>query len=141
MEKQCKKCDRVLDLELFPRHPSAKDGHINICKECKSTYMRKYINKNKAFLNDRRKNETRIKRKEHKERILKYFGGYLRCTGCGIEDKCYSIYDFHHIDPSTKIFEIPTGYRMGWEKVVEELSKCIILCANCHRKEHNKCED
>jgi hypothetical protein len=28
-----------------------------------------------------------------------------------------------------------------WERVIEELKKCDLLCANCHREEHSTNED
>jgi len=29
------------------------------------------------------------------------------------------------------------GYTRSWKKIVLELDKCILLCANCHREVHN----
>jgi hypothetical protein len=48
-----------------------------------------------------------------------------------------AVYDFHHIgkkddDPSWVIAN------SGIDKIAEELSKCILLCANCHRMEHER---
>ncbi len=51
---------------------------------------------------------------------------------CGMADpRCL---DFHHLDRATKLFNI--GEHSGWslEDVIEEGAKCIVLCANCHRK-------
>ena len=46
--------------------------------------------------------------------------------------------DFHHKDPSTKVFEIGSkGYKYSLEKLKEEVAKCDVVCANCHRKIHN----
>lgn len=45
---------------------------------------------------------------------------------------------FHHIDPITKSFTID-GRIFGntkWEKIEKELSKCELLCFNCHQIEH-----
>lgn len=49
--------------------------------------------------------------------------------------------DFHHIDPSTKEFEIGSvSKNISLDKFIEdivpELDKCILLCPNCHRLEH-----
>mgnify|MGYP003431129005 FL=1 len=46
--------------------------------------------------------------------------------------------EFHHLDPEQKDFGIAAkGYTRSWEKVKEELDKCIMVCANCHREIHD----
>ena len=43
--------------------------------------------------------------------------------------------DFHHEDPSNKKFTI--GGFGGWpseKHILDEVKKCFIICANCHRK-------
>jgi predicted HNH restriction endonuclease len=47
------------------------------------------------------------------------------------------VYDFHHIDPSIKEEGIGTLINKGWKRLEAELKKCIVLCSNCHRIEHN----
>lgn len=42
------------------------------------------------------------------------------------------ILDFHHIDPSTKLHE-PARILLSPKQFCKEISKCILLCANCHR--------
>ena len=63
--------------------------------------------------------------------------GLLKCSKCGY-DKCFAAIDFHHIDPSTKESNIGSLFWLKMnEKRIEELKKCMPLCANCHREEHN----
>ena len=46
--------------------------------------------------------------------------------------------DFHHVDESTKNFGLSDrGLTRSWEKVKEEVLKCVLLCANCHREVHS----
>lgn len=59
-----------------------------------------------------------------------------KCQICGY-DKCIDALDFHHRDPNEKEFRIGKGNTMKWEKVLEELDKCDLLCANCHRELHS----
>lgn len=45
--------------------------------------------------------------------------------------------DFHHINPDNKSFNISgNGLCKSKAKRYAELSKCALLCANCHRKVH-----
>jgi hypothetical protein len=45
--------------------------------------------------------------------------------------------DFHHRDPRHKSGEVcQMLHRGSWQKVLEEIDKCEVLCSNCHRKLH-----
>ena len=64
-----------------------------------------------------------------------YKGG--QCQLCGYE-KCLQALEFHHLESSCKDFGISDkGYTRSWKKIKEELDKCILLCANCHREVHS----
>lgn len=59
-----------------------------------------------------------------------------KCCICGY-NKCQRALSFHHIDPSKKSFGISAnGLTRSWAKVQEEVSKCILVCANCHMEIH-----
>ena len=68
---------------------------------------------------------------EAREKAIDYKGG--KCEHCGY-DKYRGALEFHHKDPTQKD---PQGLRkMNLEKLFEEVDKCVLLCANCHREEH-----
>jgi hypothetical protein len=72
-------------------------------------------------------------RRRTKDRIVEAMGG--KCLICGY-DGCTATFDLHHLDPSTKSFSMG-GVRANpraWAQIVEELRKCVLLCANCHRE-------
>lgn len=75
-------------------------------------------------------------RQNSKERIIESMGG--KCAICGY-NKRGGAFDIHHIDPNEK--EISFGSiranPQSWNKIVEELRKCVLLCANCHREVHS----
>ncbi len=76
------------------------------------------------------------RRDDIKKKAVEYKGG--KCIKCGY-DRYIGALDFHHINPLLKTFSIGyKGYTRSWEKVKEELDKCDILCANCHRELHAK---
>lgn len=55
------------------------------------------------------------------------------CVDCGgtFPPECM---DFDHIDPSTKSFCVAKGpVSYGRERVLAEIAKCELVCANCHR--------
>jgi hypothetical protein len=45
--------------------------------------------------------------------------------------------DFHHRDESTKLFPVGNAItKYGRERILEEITKCDLICANCHRLRH-----
>jgi len=77
---------------------------------------------------------VRKRRKKIRQQALEYKGN--KCEICGY-DKCDDALEFHHIRANGKDFSISDrGYTRSWAKVKEELDKCILVCANCHRELH-----
>lgn len=74
-------------------------------------------------------------RKKNKERAIEYKGG--KCQICGY-NKCNNALEFHHVDPSKKDFHISKNMNKSWEKIKNEIDKCVLVCANCHREIHDK---
>ena len=74
-------------------------------------------------------------RRTTKTRMVKSFN--CRCAVCG-EKYPDEVFDFHHLDPSIKQFSLAKirGNCIGWKRIVDELRKCIMVCANCHRLIH-----
>lgn len=56
------------------------------------------------------------------------------CIVCGEKDP--ACLDFHHRDPSQKEGHIGEFRRFGKQRLLDEIAKCDVLCANCHRKHH-----
>jgi len=53
------------------------------------------------------------------------------CAHCGNKD--YRTFDWHHLDPNKKDKAISKMLsRSSKEKILAEMSKCIVLCKNCH---------
>ena len=64
--------------------------------------------------------------------------GNKGCECCGYIKNIGAL-EFHHVIPSTKKFPLDARNlsNRGWNSILEEFNKCIILCANCHREHHN----
>ena len=51
------------------------------------------------------------------------------------------VLDYHHPNPENKRQPVSSFWRTSWQqfkKMKEEWEKCIVLCANCHRKEEKR---
>ena len=110
MKKECKKHGLI---EFVIR----KDGRYR-CKKCAVEAVQKRRNKIKLM-------------------ALEYLGG--KCKKC-CYDKYVGALEFHHINGKKDFGIAAKGYTRSWEKVKEELDKCILLCSNCHRETHGGIE-
>jgi len=114
--KQCIICNQLKEAEEF-----ARNGKYfkHSCKECDSARVRAGYQLTKNYIHE-----------------LK-----TACAVCGY-NRCKSALEFHHLDESTKLFTIGSmgGKRMWSPKtkqmIDEEIAKCVVLCANCHREYH-----
>ncbi len=73
-----------------------------------------------------------------KKKIVNFVVDYKKrsqCLDCGLKGIQYpEVLDFDHVH-GNKEFNISEfrGYTSGFNKVKEEIGKCEIVCANCHR--------
>ena len=75
----------------------------------------------------------------HRRRWIKIQSilGSIKCEICGYDYNLAAI-EFHHKDPNKKDFKLSDIRDASVEVLKKELRKCMTLCANCHREEHNK---
>lgn len=68
-----------------------------------------------------------------KERATYVLGS--KCQLCGY-NKCIQALDFHHVNPEEKGLDFKRNANRSWSSTRNEIQKCILLCANCHREVH-----
>lgn len=77
---------------------------------------------------------TNNRRRKLKKLMIKYKGG--QCYFCGYS-KYIGALDFHHIDPEEKSFKLSMdSLDKSWDRIRDEIDKCLLVCANCHREIH-----
>jgi hypothetical protein len=75
--------------------------------------------------------EAVSERRRNVKRILVAEAGGC-CAICGYEG-CVAALQFHHLNPSTKLFSLATeGATRSLARARAEAKKCVLLCANCH---------
>ena len=132
-EKKCIKCFMINPINEFHKFKDMKDGYRNNCKVCQNNLSK--LNKAKRG-REYHNLKSKIYRETNRQRVISWYGGKLECNHCGLIDPCFSIYDFHHTNPEEKEERIGVLINKGWKKIEKELVKCIVLCANCHRRLH-----
>jgi hypothetical protein len=84
--------------------------------------------------------EERIKRsREQKRKIREWYRAYkstLQCVDCGQDHP--ATLEFHHLDPALKDVEVSRLIEesTSLRRLKDEMAKCVVLCANCHRIRH-----
>lgn len=70
------------------------------------------------------------RRRRVKQRLVAAAGGC--CVICKY-DRYVGALHFHHVDPATKRLQLGgRGLTHAWNILLDEASKCVLLCANCH---------
>ena len=130
--KKCSKCGKELPLSEFRFRNKAQGKLHSQCKECEKQRDKIHYQESKA-----RRDAVTATALAQKNINLEIVNNFKKqgCAKCG-EKRIY-VLDCHHIDPSQKVSSLNYMIKSNSEfGVRQELKKCIVLCANCHREFH-----
>ena len=147
-QSQCKECVRKRCKKYYETHKDEaherqkeyckthKDQKRERQKEYRETHkgqMREYARKYYEAHKEKRCRDYYAKRRFKRN---EFFANWKKpCQKCG-EQRLYLI-QFHHIDPTTKEFDISTSVPYKKTEICEEeAKKCVCLCSNCHDEFH-----
>ena len=130
--KRCQKCHVEKDEEEYVWRWKALGKRDDICKECRKAYNKEYFNgpakeKHLQQVNERKQHAREFAR----EYVLSYLVTHP-CSECGEAD--IRVLEFHHVGEKSHTVSHLVGSGVSVERIQQELDKCIVLCANCHRK-------
>ena len=92
--------------------------------------QKKYYKKNKKY----HIKQVSIRNKKIYQENRKKIFNYLKnnsCVDCGNSNPI--VLEFDHKDNIKKKFIISSAMGNSWDKIKEEINKCDVRCANCHR--------
>ena len=109
----------------------------NQCKECTRLLIRNHYNRNKGYY----LKKTQKRNIEIRLEIINYLKQYFLknpCVDCGESD--ITVLEFDHLDkvPKFKAVSCLIRYRYPIQIIKEEIKKCEVRCANCHRRKTAK---
>ena len=119
MFKKCTRCNTEKLLSDFYKNGTGSNFYCKICAG----------------------NQAKERQRALKEFCVSILGD--KCNHCGY-DKYVGALDFHHKDSESKEFELSsvkfTNFRKPENRkiLIDELAKCLLLCRNCHREEHDR---
>jgi hypothetical protein len=132
--KRCPKCGR--DTDEFAKNKTRKDGLQRVCKSCHRGYTKKHYADNTQYYKDKAK-----RRRDEMKPILRAIVSENKqnpCKDCG-EQFPECAMDFHHPkgDLDKKVIGELVNGGYSAERLLEEIRKCTLLCACCHRIRHH----
>ena len=92
----------------------------------RKAYYQDHYENNKLYYYERNKRQRQLKTAWIAEQKNK------PCADCGnIYHPCAM--DFDHLDPALKDKDVSKLATFGWSRIKQEIAKCELVCANCHR--------
>jgi len=127
--KKCNKCGVEKPHNQFHKRGN---GVQSKCKSCAVETSKEWYNNkknhDKVFLYQRAENK-----KKYLQNMVNNIKEHYGCVICQEKESC--CLDFHHINEKDKNVSYFVHIK-NLSKIINEISKCICVCANCHRKIH-----
>ena len=108
------------------------------CKKCGESNQDRFYDHNKVKCKaciSKASAERVQARRDRRGRHLAKYKSNCGCAICGFDN--HKALDFHHVDPSTKVNVVSHMLNQKLSILMDEVRKCEVLCANCHRIYHN----
>lgn len=126
--------------KLTTKHVIQTELNCIICDEPLSGRKKRFCSQKCKNQSTNRKNQSKECQKQRaldrKLKLIELKGN--ACSSCGYNKNVASLC-FHHVDQNKKNFNLD-GRKISnssWKKCLEEASKCILLCHNCHHELHH----
>lgn len=116
----CNKCMKKLLVDEFARKGN---GIQKICKRCHREYSRQHYRDNKSYYIEKSGKQNKKIRD-----IIHAIKESTPCKDCR-QSFPYYVMDFDHLQDK----EFNLSRASSFKAAMEEISKCDIVCSNCHR--------
>lgn len=135
--KTCSICGMVKPLPDFTVSCKSKDGHTSYCRACVSAANRRRYVERSEEMRQRLKGFNKKLKDEKALKVFEYLSEHP-CVDCGESDPV--VLEFDHRDTARKFRAVAQMIeaRYAWGKILEEIEKCDVRCANCHRRKTSK---
>ncbi len=128
--KKCYRCGEVKPAAAFAWRRKEKGQHDSFCRPYRSAYGRDHYQANKQRYIEQAAASKRKIRLARTRYLIEFFGSNP-CVDCGEADPI--VLEFDHL--GDKLFGIGQVLeRRTWNSILEEMAKCEVVCANCHRR-------
>lgn len=133
-KKICGTCNQELDIVDFSLKDAKTNKRHSKCKACQKEYSKKHYTEKKVDYLDKAKVNNKKYKKRNDELLVGLKEG-KPCKDCG---ECYPHYvmDFDHLPNFQKSENVSKMKNSSFsaKAIIEEIKKCELVCANCHRE-------
>lgn len=128
--RRCGRCEREKPLEDFAWRRKERGQRDNYCRPCRAAYKQEHYAANRQRYIDQAMARKRVMVEERIEFLVAFLREHP-CADCGETDPV--VLEFDHL--RDKKFNVAAGLRdREWQSVLDEMAKCDVVCANCHRR-------
>jgi hypothetical protein len=114
----------------FAWRNKAEGRYDSFCRSCRAAYKKAHYAANRRRYIERAQQRKRQLAIERTAYLIAYFRTHP-CVDCGEADPV--VLEFDHL--RDKLFSVGMELsQRSWESVLEEIEKCEVVCANCHRR-------
>jgi len=128
---RCSMCGEKKDIEEFRLRNRFTTRRQSYCTECGSKMGKNWYAENKQRHVEHVMENTKNARVLARKFVYQYLLTHP-CTTCGEADP--TVLEFHHVGEKDKEVGRMIAQGYGVEALAAEISQCIVLCANCHRR-------
>jgi hypothetical protein len=122
--------EQILNMDDYGRPRRYISGHNNRIYTDKNGHKKAWVARNRKSVNKAR--TARSQRLKIKLISNHTTGQCLRC-GLLYDGLNGAVFSFHHRDPEQKEIGVGSGLMTyAWDAVVAEITKCDLVCSNCH---------
>jgi hypothetical protein len=130
-KRRCGRCGETKPEEDFAWRRKSTGERQHYCRVCQAAYNRQHYLANRHLYIDRAAKRTKSIAAERTAYLIEFFETHP-CADCGEDDPV--VLEFDHAG-AEKTFNIGQALRdRRWQRVLEEIAKCEVVCANCHRR-------
>lgn len=129
--KVCSKCNLEKSIEDFAFKNKSRNIRHSACKQCTGSATAAHYTQNPRYYKDKAKERDKIVRTENLQFVIDYLKQHP-CVDCGESDPL--VLEFDHIRDKDKNVSRLVAERASLDRIKEEIEKCEVRCANCHRR-------
>ena len=128
--RKCGRCGVLKPVAAYAVRRKTLGQRDSLCRPCRSAYGKEHYAANRERYIAQARKRKRALAIERTRYLLRFFREHP-CVDCGELDPV--VLEFDHL--GEKLFNIGEALPdRNWQTILDEIAKCEVVCANCHRR-------